>query len=66
MGCSGSFPGPQSPASCYLLEHEGYRMLLDLGNGALGSLQRFTDLYGIDAVLISHLHVDHFIDLAWR
>ena len=31
-----SFPGPDSPASCYLLEAEGFRLLIDLGNGALG------------------------------
>jgi ribonuclease BN (tRNA processing enzyme) len=63
VGCSGSFPGPDSPASCYLLEHEGSRILLDMGNGSLGSLARYADIYDIDAVLVSHLHVDHFIDL---
>ena len=36
IGCSGSFPGPDSPASCYLVESGGFRLLLDLGNGALG------------------------------
>lgn len=34
-----------------------------MGNGSLGELQRYTDIYDIDAVLISHLHVDHFVDL---
>ncbi len=63
VGCSGSFPGPESPASCYLIEHEGTRILLDMGNGSLGALQRYTDIYAIDAVVLSHLHVDHFIDL---
>jgi len=63
VGCSGSFPGPDSPASCYLLEHEGSRILLDMGNGSLGALQRYADIYRIDAVVLSHLHVDHFIDL---
>ena len=63
VGCSGSFPGPDSPASCYLVEHDGSKILLDLGSGALGPLARYTDLYDIDAVVISHLHVDHFIDL---
>ena len=63
VGCSGSFPGPDSPASCYLLEHEGTKILIDMGNGALGDLQRYTGLYDIDAVLVSHLHVDHFVDL---
>lgn len=63
VGCSGSFPGPDSPASCYLLEHDGTRILLDMGNGSLGALQRYADIYAIDAVVLSHLHVDHFIDL---
>ncbi len=63
VGCSGSFPGPESPASCYLIEHEDTRILLDMGNGSLGALQRYTDIYSIDAVVLSHLHVDHFIDL---
>ncbi len=67
IGCSGSFPGPESPASCYLLEaeHEGrtWRILLDLGSGALGALQRYVDLADLDAVLLSHLHPDHCADL---
>ncbi|MEU7001361.1 MBL fold metallo-hydrolase [Nonomuraea sp. NPDC046570] len=63
IGCSGSFPGPDSPASCYLLEAEGFRMLLDFGSGALGTLQRHLGLYDIDAVLLSHLHADHCLDL---
>lgn len=64
VGCSGSFPGPRSPSSCYLLEHEGHRIVLDMGNGSLGPLQRHTDIYDIRGVVLSHLHVDHFIDLA--
>lgn len=63
VGCSGSFPGPDSPASCYLLEADGYRILLDMGSGALGALQKYTDVYDIDAVLLSHLHADHCMDL---
>lgn len=67
IGCSGSFPGPDSPASCYLVEapHEGrvFRLLLDLGSGALGALQTYVDLRAIDAVAITHLHADHCLDL---
>jgi ribonuclease BN (tRNA processing enzyme) len=67
IGCSGSYPGPDSPASCYLLEAEQegriWRLLLDLGNGALGVLQRYVDPLVMDAVLISHLHADHCMDL---
>ncbi len=63
VGCSGSFPGPDSPASCYLVEHEGFRLVVDLGNGALGPLQRHVHLHEVDAVWLSHLHVDHCIDV---
>ena len=71
VGCSGSFAGPESPASSYLIEAEEktssgprtWRVVVDLGSGALGSLQRFADPGSLDAVLISHLHPDHFIDL---
>ncbi|GAB3208305.1 MBL fold metallo-hydrolase [Marinactinospora thermotolerans] len=63
IGSSGSFPGPDSPASCYLVEAGGFRLLLDMGNGALGALQRYVDIYSIDAVYLSHLHADHCFDL---
>jgi ribonuclease BN (tRNA processing enzyme) len=63
VGCSGSFPGPDSAASCYLVEADGFHVLLDLGNGALGPLARHLDIYDVDAVLLSHLHADHCLDL---
>lgn len=63
VGCSGSFPSVDSACSSYLIEADGFRMLLDLGNGALGELQRHCGLYDLDAVLLSHLHADHCIDM---
>jgi ribonuclease BN (tRNA processing enzyme) len=63
IGCSGSFPGPDSPASSYLAEAEGFRLVIDMGNGALGVLQRYAELFGIDAICVSHLHADHCIDV---
>ena len=67
VGCSGSFAGPSSPASSYLVqaEHQGriWNLVLDLGNGALGPLQRHIDPMAIDAVVLSHLHPDHCLDL---
>jgi ribonuclease BN (tRNA processing enzyme) len=63
IGCSGSFPGPDSPASCYLVEAEGFRLLIDLGSGGLSGVQRLIRLDQIDAICISHLHSDHCIDL---
>lgn len=67
VGCSGSFAGPDSPASCYLVQaSDGIRtwsVALDLGNGALGVLQRHLALEDLDAVVLSHLHPDHCVDL---
>ncbi len=63
VGCAGSFPGPDSPASCYLLEADGFRVVIDLGNGSLGALQKYTGLFDVDAVCLSHLHADHCVDL---
>ena len=68
MGCSGSYPGPDSPASCYLVEQEDeagrtWRVLLDVGSGAIGALQRYADPLEVDGVFVSHLHPDHCADL---
>jgi ribonuclease BN (tRNA processing enzyme) len=63
VGCSGSVPGPDSAASSYLVEQDGFRILLDLGSGAFGALQRHLDPADLDAVVLSHLHADHCLDL---
>ena len=63
LGCAGTFPGPESPCSGYLVEHDGFRLVVDLGAGALGQLQRHCDLRDVDAVYVTHLHADHCIDL---
>jgi ribonuclease BN (tRNA processing enzyme) len=67
IGCSGSFAGPDSPASSYLVQADDqgrtWSVVLDLGNGALGPLQRHVDLAEIDAVFVSHLHPDHCVDI---
>ncbi|TWE07855.1 MBL fold metallo-hydrolase [Rudaeicoccus suwonensis] len=68
VGCSGSYAGPHSPASCYLvqadLDGRTWSILLDLGNGALGELQRHLAPRDVDAVVLSHLHPDHCADLS--
>lgn len=68
IGCAGSFAGTESAASSYLIEHTDeddrtWRVLMDLGSGAFGPLQRVIDPAQLDAVVISHLHPDHYLDL---
>jgi len=70
IGCSGSGPGPESAASAYLVRAsvEGVTttLLLDLGSGAFGPLQRHVDPREVDGIVLSHLHADHCLDLtAW-
>ena len=62
LGCAGSFPGPDSACSAYLVEAEGFRLLIDFGAGSLSALQRYATLTSIDAILLSHLHADHILD----
>lgn len=64
LGCSGSGPGPDSPASGYLLAAGDTRLVLDLGNGSFGVLQRHLDPWLLDAVVLSHLHADHCADMS--
>jgi len=63
LGCSGSYPGPGSACSGYLVEGGGTRLWLDAGSGTLANLLELADLASIDAVVISHRHVDHWTDL---
>jgi ribonuclease BN (tRNA processing enzyme) len=62
VGCAGSFPRADSACSAYLVEADGFRLLLDMGNGSLGALQQHIGLYDLDALFISHLHGDHCFD----
>jgi ribonuclease BN (tRNA processing enzyme) len=62
LGCAGSFPGPESACSAYLVEAEGFRLLIDFGSGSLSALQRYAGLHAIDAIMLTHLHCDHMLD----
>jgi len=69
VGCAGSYPTPETAASCYLVQAEDadgrtWSVVLDLGNGALGPLQRYLDPAALDLVALSHLHADHVADMA--
>lgn len=63
IGHWGGFPKVGEATSGYLIEYDGFKLLLECGSGVVSSLQNVTDLGNIDAVLISHYHYDHFCDI---
>lgn len=63
LGSSGTFAGPDDACSGYLIEHDGFRLLMDAGPGTLSNLQRHVPLDRLDAVLLSHAHPDHWAEL---
>jgi ribonuclease BN (tRNA processing enzyme) len=63
LGKSPSWQDAGGACSGYLVEDAGTFLLVDCGNGVFSKLRRFRDYVAVDAVVISHLHADHFLDL---
>lgn len=63
LGCSGTYAQPGGACSGYLLRSEGATVWLDAGPGTLANLQRHVPLTGVDAVVLSHQHPDHWLEL---
>jgi ribonuclease BN (tRNA processing enzyme) len=63
LGKSPSWQDADGACSGYLVEEDGACLVLDCGNGVFSKLRRFRDYTEVDAVVISHLHADHFLDL---
>jgi ribonuclease BN (tRNA processing enzyme) len=63
LGSSCSIPRPGRACSSYLIESRGRAIVVDLGSGALANLHRHRRAEQIDAVFISHMHADHFLDV---
>ena len=63
LGKSPAWQDVDGACSGYLLEEQGTSLLLDCGNGVFAKMRRFVDYVDVDAVVVSHLHADHFLDL---
>src|SRR5688572_4233162 len=63
LGKSPSYTDAGGACSGYLVEEDDVRVLLDCGNGVFGKMRKFVDYVDVDAVVLSHLHADHFLDL---
>jgi ribonuclease BN (tRNA processing enzyme) len=63
LGKSPAWQDAGGACSGYLLQDEGATVLVDCGNGVFSKLRQFVDYVDVDAVVISHLHADHILDL---
>ena len=63
VGCSPAWPNPGGAQSGYLVEDAGRRLLLDCGPGVLARLREWEDWPRVDAIAITHWHLDHWGDL---
>src|SRR5438046_5702003 len=63
LGKSPSWQDANGACSGYMIEEDGVCVVVDCGNGVFSKLRRFRDYAEVDAVVISHLHADHFLDL---
>lgn len=63
LGYYGGFPWNGDGTSAYLVQSNGFNLLLDCGSGALLTLEKVLDPLQLDAVLLSHYHHDHTADV---
>jgi len=63
IGFWGAYPGAGGATSGYLLQAEGYNILLDCGSGVLSKLPDYISVNELDSVVLSHYHPDHVADV---
>src|ERR671938_880681 len=63
VGCSPAWPNPGGAQSGYLIENGSGRLLLDCGPGVLARLRERWEWPKVDAIAITHWHLDHWGDL---
>jgi ribonuclease BN (tRNA processing enzyme) len=64
LGNASAAPHLDSPAAGFLVEWEATRVLLDVGQGVIRALQDLMDPHDLTAIVIGHMHADHYLDLA--
>ena len=63
LGCWAPYPQPSGACSGYLLQEGDRSLLIDIGNGVLSRLLQHLEIKELDAILLSHLHPDHLMDI---
>lgn len=63
LGCSGSYAGPGTACTGYLVTSNDARVWLDAGPGTLARLQEHTTVADLDAIVLTHEHPDHWVEM---
>jgi ribonuclease BN (tRNA processing enzyme) len=63
LGCSTAAPDPATPTAGFLVEWGGTALLLDVGQGVIRNLQKILDPHDLAAIVIGHMHADHYLDI---
>jgi len=63
LGCSTAAPHIDSPAAGFLVEWGSTAIMLDAGQGTVRRLQRVLDPHDLSALVIGHMHADHYLDI---
>ncbi len=63
LGCSTAAPHQATATAGYLLQWADTNLLLDVGLGVVRNLQRVLDPHALTAVVVGHMHADHYLDL---
>jgi ribonuclease BN (tRNA processing enzyme) len=64
LGCSSAVPHPAWPAAGFLVDWGTTAILLDAGQGVVRRLEAIIDPRDLEAIVIGHMHADHYLDLA--
>ena len=63
LGCSTAAPHEATAAAGFLVQWGDTNLLLDIGQGVVRKLQTVLDPKDLTAIVIGHMHADHFLDL---
>lgn len=63
LGNYGPYATAKSACSGYLINADGFQIMLDCGNGAFSKFQKYGDLSKLNILMITHMHEDHYSDI---
>jgi ribonuclease BN (tRNA processing enzyme) len=63
VGYWGGYPDAGGATSGYLLQHNGFNLLIDCGSAVVSNVQKYINIEDLNSVIISHYHHDHVADI---